>query len=388
MEEYANISQFLDSQSSMIEEHIRMLTNFLVKEQDVSVEYLEQEKLHTEIPFNVFMIASDLYYRENFHSDVISVFLDTNGKHGEGSVFLDLLIDILNKDYHKHISKLNYRNSEALREYGKIDILVRSKDSKHCIIIENKINNAGDMPRQLPRYYDKMTNEGYTVDAILYLPLDKSKAAREIEWSEEDKEHIRSLYCKLPAYSLDGKANLVDSWILPCTTLTNNIYCIATLKQYADLVKQLNTNNMNSIILEKFYSSLTENAKNVESAKAVSEMLVELPTYMADRLVEIFKDYNSHFKVWKYKPDFCGFIFHINESEYKIDILPSINGYDVSVFEQTETGGMDCLEGKTILKDFALYTENRYNRQFAFDQESILIDWIKQSLDEIKSMCD
>lgn len=233
-----------------------------------------------------------------------------------------------------------------------------------------------------------MTNEGYAIDAIIYLPLDKSKNPSKIGWSEEDKEHIRSLYCKLPAYSLDGKANLVDSWILPCTTNTNNIYCIATLKQYADLVKQLNTNNMNSVILEKFYSSLTENTKNVESAKAVSEMLLELPTYMADRLVEIFKDYNSHFRVWKWKPNFCGFIFHINESEYKIDIWPSIKGYDVYVFEQTETGGMNSLEGKTILKGFTLNAENRYNRKFAFDQESVLIDWIKQSLDEIKYMCD
>lgn len=147
MEEYASITQFLDSQSSLIEEFISMLTNFLVKEQDVSIEYLEQKRSHTEIPFNVFMVVSDLYYRENFHSDIIRLFLDTNGKHGEGAIFLDLLIDILNKDYHKHISKFNYRNSEARREYGRIDILVRSVDSKHCIIIENKINNACDMPR-------------------------------------------------------------------------------------------------------------------------------------------------------------------------------------------------------------------------------------------------
>ena len=81
-------------------------------------------------------------------------------------------------------------------------------------------------------------------------------------------------------------------------------------------------------------------------------------------------------------------VFHINESEYKIDIWPSIKGYDVYVFEQTETGGMNSLEGKTILKGFTLNAENRYNRKFAFDQESVLIDWIKQSLDEIKYMCD
>jgi hypothetical protein len=395
MEEYDNISSLSASQSDLLEQ--QHINSFLteMKDKNICKEYIEQKKLQKKESFNVFTIASDLYYRENFHSDVICAFLDTAGKHGEGSTFLDVFIDLLNKDYDRHISKTNYNNSEAVREYeevkedGQIDILVRPVESKHCIIIENKINNACDMNRQLPRYYDKMTKEGYMIDAIVYLPLDKSKEPDKSEWSKEDTEHVRQVLCKLPAYSQDGKANLVDRWILPCTMLTNNINCIATLKQYADLVKQLNDNNMNTLTLEKFYNSLIEKKENMASAEAISDMWGSIPTYMADRLVEKFQGYNSHFIVWKYKPNFCGFRFNIKKSEYKIDIWTSIKGYSVNVFKQSGIGSMDCLEGKTILKGFSLNQEDElYNRTFEFNEESTLIDWIKQSIDEVQSLCE
>lgn len=90
----------------------------------------------------------------------------------------------------------------------------------------------------------------------------------------------------------------------------------------------------------------------------------------------------------KWKPNFCGFIFHINGAEYKIDIWPSIKGYDVYVFEQSETNGMECLDGKISLKGFNIGENGRYYRFFGFYEVQNLIDWLKQSIDEVSSLCD
>ena len=84
------------------------------------------------------------------------------------------------------------------------------------------------------------------------------------------------------------QANLIDKWILPSTLVTSNRDYIVILRQYADLVKQLNDTIMNSVIMEKFYASLLVSKENRDSAKTINEMLAFLPTYMADRLFEKF----------------------------------------------------------------------------------------------------
>ena len=96
MEEINNIFRFLASQYDSIESHIATLSAFLGEQKIVSLEYLEQNKIEKTFSLNVFTIASDLYYRENFHSDIICAFLDAMGNHNEGSTFLNVLIDLLN----------------------------------------------------------------------------------------------------------------------------------------------------------------------------------------------------------------------------------------------------------------------------------------------------
>ena len=55
------------------------------------------QKDTSEVGFNVFTLTSDLYYRENFHSDIIAAFLNPKAKHNEGNLFLDAFIDMLNR---------------------------------------------------------------------------------------------------------------------------------------------------------------------------------------------------------------------------------------------------------------------------------------------------
>lgn len=333
-----NILTFLEDYRRIIEEQIYVISNLLndINIKKITEEYRVLKYSHREEPFNVFKLASDLYYRENFHSDIMKAFLDVNENHKEGNLFLYAFIEFINIHYPKVcISKINYKNVITERESGRIDILIRSEESRHCIIIENKINNAGDTYRQLPKYYDLMTNQGYIVDAIIYIPLNENKKPDQSTWNENDMRHINPLLCIVPA--CDAKHNLVDNWIYKCSLLSRNIDCVLILRQYGELIKLLRIKNMSNILLEKFYQTLISNPENLNTVLSIRDMLPNLPVYMADRLVEKFKEDEGVYFVWKYKSNFCGVYFEINRIQYKIDIWTSENdGYAIYVFGQDQ----------------------------------------------------
>ena len=45
--------------------------------------------------FNAFALMSDIYHRENFHSDILCEILNPNGEHKEGKKFLQAFFDLL-----------------------------------------------------------------------------------------------------------------------------------------------------------------------------------------------------------------------------------------------------------------------------------------------------
>ena len=109
----------------------------------------------------MFYLISDYYYRETFHGDIIAALLDPKEKHNKGITYLSLFINMINSK--KQLVEKKYYESESTRVIkeqhtddgilkGRIDIFIEGTD-KHCIVIENKLNNAGDTNRQLPKYY-------------------------------------------------------------------------------------------------------------------------------------------------------------------------------------------------------------------------------------------
>ncbi|GHT89940.1 hypothetical protein FACS1894137_19320 [Spirochaetia bacterium] len=82
--------------------------------------------------------------------------------------FIDF-ININNTVSQENIDKKYYSDSKVEREEGKIDILIKSEETRHCIIIENKINNARDMDRQLPKYFIKQKDRGFIIPESVYL---------------------------------------------------------------------------------------------------------------------------------------------------------------------------------------------------------------------------
>jgi hypothetical protein len=142
--------------------------------------YPSQNNNHYEKePFNIILASYDLFYRENYHSDIISFIL-------KDKKYVVLFIKYLKTIGKNEIKYEDYLNPIVTRENDRIDVLIKDVKTKHCIIIENKIHNAKDTTRQLPNYYCLLTNKGYNVDVIVYLTLDGQKNIDKITWTPQD----------------------------------------------------------------------------------------------------------------------------------------------------------------------------------------------------------
>lgn len=370
--------------------HIKKIGQLIVDMLDLHREYVKIEK--TDIGFNIFTLCSDKYYRENFHSDIIKAFLDPTEKHNEGNKYLHIFIDLLNcVNNQNHIKKSDFENTSVEREKQHIDILVADKASKKAIIIENKINNAGDQHRQLPRYYDKLKGD-YDVVAIVYLTLNNSKQPDKSGWTNEEKESIDKILKLIPAWSADNsKPNLLDNWVSQSIINSENADSLLLLKQYGKLLKFLNINSMDTTILEKFYQQLMENEDNYETAISVRNMLNDLPKYLAIRIKEKYETegFSPFEEIWIWKDRTTVFnLFNFKESRFALDIYCEENKYNVSLFQRNGEGEFDFkefLEKIDVLSCFS-FTNNRLRSSFKLKEENLLYDFIDSLLEKLKQM--
>ncbi|MDD3509012.1 MAG: PD-(D/E)XK nuclease family protein [Parabacteroides sp.] len=95
------MNQYLSDWNKSIESHLCSITNLQSSEKIILIvnDYNALKADRTDIGFNLFTLISDLYYRENFHRDVIYEFLNQNGSHKKGNKYLMLFLDMLNIDY-------------------------------------------------------------------------------------------------------------------------------------------------------------------------------------------------------------------------------------------------------------------------------------------------
>ena len=383
-------STFLSSLTIFLNSHQKAVADLIYACRHISSEYFDR-KLHSEQDrFNLFHIISDLYYRENFHSDLIAFFLDTNANHGYKYLMLDSFIFLLNK-IGCSIDVVNYRDAIVVREEAKIDILIKSESNKRAIIIENKINNAGDMPRQLPRYYDFVTGK-FKLDAIVYLPLDNNKYPNMDGWTQEDKNHIIPLLKIIPAYDNMHKTNIVEDWLLKTLPQIDNLDVVSSIRQYSDLIITLNNNNMDSIVLEQFYKEL-QHADNLKTALSIRNMLNDMPAYLAQRIQNRFSGACHPFeKVWIYSS--CDAVFEkavINGIYTKMDIWCYEERYDVVFWSPTESIEAEAFSNlvRSIHSLEGFEPENVKNhivRHFGFNEEPVLFDFLQELLKELSLM--
>ncbi|RXM44172.1 PD-(D/E)XK nuclease family protein [Flavobacterium sp. YO64] len=263
--------------------------------------------------FNLFTISSYNAYLENFHSDVIKLLLDPQERHGHRTVFFELFLDYL-ISLGGRIDKSHYALCELTRERGNIDIWIKDPASKRSIIIENKINNAGDMENQLENYYNYAHRFGFQVDAVVYITLNGNKNA---PWT--DNLDLNSKILNISAFK--NNHDLCQGWLEKCYETAADEHSRSFIFQYLKLIKHLSQHGMDREIKEDFYK-IVSSAGGYEKAKAVASLVAGLDQYRTDLLLEkINGDYAPFKKIYRYRPNHQLFESYIdNGILFKVDV--------------------------------------------------------------------
>ncbi len=254
------------------------------------------DRQDTSIGFNAFALVSDTYYRENFHSDVIKAILDPHSGHGEGALYLKKFIEFLegeasslgNKDQARALHKLSIDDSvEVVREDGRVDIKIKGAD--WTIIVENKINGASDMDRQIPRYVEKCRKKHENVVAVVYItaalpgfPSDNGS------WIKGDKEMVEALLIPAIGFSeTRSSKNLVEDWIGPCALATRAFNAKSILEQYAELLRHQSGETMDQDEVKEVMESMGEHGVY---RSELLQVLEEMPKTLARIIADEFSD--------------------------------------------------------------------------------------------------
>ena len=273
--------------------------------------------------FNIFSISSVNSHKENYHSDILALLLDPSEKHEAGEIYLNLFLDFLINSYKVSIDKNNYCNVEIKKENstdsmdlrGRIDILIRDTKSKHCIIIENKINNAGDTQYQLEKYFVNETKLDYTVDSIVYLPRNDNKKA-----PLTNNDAINKLIINVPAFS-NKTDDLYNGWILPCYETNINKSATSFIYEYSKLLKHLSQMGLDRNIKDEFYKIISEK-EGLNRVQSIVELTNGLNEYRADIFMENLNgNYEPFKKTYRWRNNYWLFENYFEGGiKYKLDV--------------------------------------------------------------------
>lgn len=137
--------------------------------------------------------------KEPVHSKIMGDFLNPKGSHGQGRLFLDCFLEMLD------VPNPTAGNWRVSTESCRVDIMLWREFPAAKIIIENKVKDAQDQLNQIYRYWhqqmhlwkpdhwrDESTQRSFR---LIYLPVDESKAPaphsleRPVDWGDEINTH-------------------------------------------------------------------------------------------------------------------------------------------------------------------------------------------------------
>lgn len=281
---------------------------------------------------NIFEMVSDIYYRENMHSDVLQALLATNSTHGEKDKYLRLFIELLRKQAKDKIDfELQHIDIVVSREEGRRDITIQNH--KQAIIIENKINDAGDTTNQIPTYYYQLKNNKIDVVAIVYLTLSQGKEPDRTTWRIENESDRLDIEQKLICIrTFDGTTNdLISGWLTPCIHATTDQNNIAVLKQYKAILQNLSKNLLDMDYMEEFVKQLNEEV-NFKAALDIKENIEKLPTYIGLKFKNYFSSEERYkpfkgIRMYNLIPYFDG--FEVNGNWFNTDVIFSLDKCEI-----------------------------------------------------------
>lgn len=260
------------------------VNNLLDLVNQIHAKYVEINRI-TGFDFNVFDILELSKDEVRLHSNFIAQLLSPIGSHGQGSLYLDLFLRILNDriiSSHKNNNNIGqntvmldpkttkvsvelYIGKRTDEEGGRLDIICQDrKNSK--IIIENKID-APDQENQLLRYrkYDKNAT-------LIYL----TKFGTEPSNKSLGSKKFIDLNVVLISYETD-----ITNWLELCLKESYQLPVIReTIFQYLNSIKKI-TNQIEIREMDnEIVNLLVENGEKITSA-----ILIEQSVKDAKRLL-------------------------------------------------------------------------------------------------------
>lgn len=208
----------------------------------------EEARLRGEA-FNVFRVCGVNHY-ENTHSAILAEWLNPNGSHGQGDVFLSSFLERVSGDFANEFNscKASVATEFSTKE-GRLDILIHD-DEGRAVIIENKIY-AADQSAQLKRY-DKYARKVYGSQGyrLLYLTLDGSEA------SEQSGKGVD--------YTPISYSNTIITWLDDCIRcVCDKPFLRETMIQYKNLIKQLTGQDMDKTIEKELVAEMLRSPESV-----------------------------------------------------------------------------------------------------------------------------
>ena len=119
--------------------------------------------------FNLFQVLGREADEVGTHSAILAELLRPKGSHGQGAVFAWLFAKRLRVDGAK-LEDAQVWTEASFDSYGRLDILLQSRERETCVVIENKIY-ADDQPGQLERYRNYVRDLGWRHSRVVYLTL-------------------------------------------------------------------------------------------------------------------------------------------------------------------------------------------------------------------------
>lgn len=259
------------------------------------------EKQGKKGEFNLFeVISPKKRLHENVHSNILKFLLESYP-----DFFSNFLVLIGAKE--------NYQSRIIECETDRIDITI--KGEKHVIIIENKLNWAGDQDNQIYRYYKKMKDERkLEVDKIVYLSPSKYKeasanslgvGAKETATKQEYIKDIRAKLITLVGFNGSDGNEKEDFSCLKngeMRILKNDLVsCLEKIKKdslsedkrvflnhYIEILRQTGAGDM-SEIARKFLEEIQKNPEILKKNSYINNMRSQISVIWRDFWLTNFK---------------------------------------------------------------------------------------------------
>ena len=221
--------------------------------------------------FNLMKILGVGHLEVKTHSPILGDLLNPSGSHGQGAIFLECflkLLEIKGFDSSSATLRLEYHTgAKTENSGGRIDIFLHDGAGKK-IIIENKIY-AQEMDKQMLRYSNAFPDAN-----LIYLTLngDEPKTAGD--------NQSNNLLC------IAYKLHILD-WLERCRREAVDVPIVReAIVQYINLIKQLTNQNTSDRMSQKISESALSDATSLRAYFALVQAQSEIQEQIVNGLLK------------------------------------------------------------------------------------------------------